>query len=49
MQVTKTYNDDLVATLERKDRELAAANAKIERIREHFLVRMLLRIIGRAP
>ena len=47
--IGQTYNDDLVATLQRKEEELVAAHAKLARIGERALGRMVLRRIERQP
>lgn len=43
MGIAQTYNDSLVATLERKESELVAAHATLARLSERVLGRMLLR------
>jgi len=49
MTTAQTYNDGLIAALRRKEEELVAAHAKLARIGERALGRMVLRRIERQP
>ena len=49
LTTAQTYNDDLLATLRRKEAELVAAHATLARIGDRVLGRILLRRIGRQP
>ena len=49
LTTAQTYNDDLLATLRRKEDELVAAHATLARIGDRVLGRILLRRIGRQP
>ena len=47
LETAQTYNTDLLATLQRKEGELVAAHAKLQRIGAHVLGRIVLRRIER--